>query len=317
MSPTAFAKPGPMVHTLPSGDVFNLYTSAAHVDYLIERLAGVGDLITMGRGKRLTAFSAEALVHRFRTKRGLTPQEEEELHHAEIGLDRYPLLRAVRDVIKKNAEESHSTNEEGRLLLWGACPRPTHLLHEGMSVLLNAHWIQPHLASHPGTYNGMDIRDLVWEWTQACGATHWKTQEAICHRLLNIAPHGAFVALGRPAVDLAMAAVPSDHVLATRFFRCLQRVAAFQWRGHIIWPSAWLRGPGQSELAIKGASGSSGPLTYLLREHVLERVAGHSAGRRAARYTLKVALPSGPFDIKDFGGLAGVHVDDWGVPRKK
>lgn len=304
------------LHALPTGDVFDLFPNAAQTDFFVEHLATIDDVISMCANRRLPAFSAEALIHRFLSTREVTPEDRVRLRSADIGLNSYPVLLSIREFSKRNAETTGVTTDEGRLLLWGTHPRPSRSVFDGVSLLLKSLWIQPHLASYPGHYQGYDIRDLLLDWTRACGVTHWKTENAALRRLLSFAPNGLFVRLGQSAVDLALAACPTDRFLAVRFFRCLQRVAAYQWRGWIIWPSAWLRGAGMSANAIKGASGSSGALTYLLKQHVLALSEGHCAGRRAATYCLRVALPTGSFDIGDFAAIVGVEVDEWGVPQR-
>lgn len=302
------------LHTLPSGDVFDLYPLAPQTDAFVEHLLSVDDVIAMGMRTR-NAYAVEALVHRLLSRRAFPPEEHLRLRSAPIGLNLYPLLRDFRDVLKKGAEEMRSTTEEVRLVLWGTPARPTRLVSDGMGLLLRAGWIQQHLDSHPDKYMGQDIRDLMLEWARACGVVHWKTEETIVRRLLCIPPRANFATLDQSAVQLAMTVVPTDRVLAVHFFRCLQRVAAFQWRGHIIWPSAWLRGPRASSLAIIGASGYSGELTALLKQHVLALVENHRAGKRAARYQLKLALPPGHFDVKDFAAEVGVRVDARGAPQ--
>jgi hypothetical protein len=153
------------------------------------------------------------------------------------------------------------------------------------------------------------------EWAKACGVTHWKALLAIERRLLTIPPRGVYVDLDESAAQLAVSVVPTERALAYNFFRCLQRVAAFQWRGNVSWPSAWLRGARSSPIAITGASGYSGELTALLKQHVLSLVEGHCAGKRSATYGVKVPIRRGPIGVKEFASRVGVRIDDRGAPQ--
>jgi hypothetical protein len=300
---------------LPSGDVFDLYPGADQFDHLVAHIDSVDEVISM-TSNRLTAYSAEALIHRFLAKRPVTPEEHARLRSANVGLNQFPVLRNIREYAKQYAEATGSATEEGSLLLWGTHSRPARSVHGGIGLLLKSLWIQPHLASYPEYYQHYDIRDLLFDWARACGVNHWRTEQAIYRRFLGIAPNGAFVRLGQGAADLTLSVCPSNRFLAVYFFRCLQRIAAYQWRGYLFWPSAWLRGTGKSANAIKGASGSSRALTALLKQFVLERVEGHCAGKRAATYRLRLSLPTGTFDVRDFAAMAGVEVDESGVPRR-
>jgi hypothetical protein len=105
------------------------------------------------------------------------------------------------------------------------------------------------------------------------------------------------------------------------FFRCLQRIrACMQWVAeegayYVRWRSTWLRGAKTNTDAIRGASTYQHLLKPLLLEHVLEKVAGHRAGKRAATYRLKIVLEDGRYDEQEAAKALGLILTEKGLVR--
>lgn len=276
-------------------------------------------LIAVLKDQKLPPYTAEAFIHAFRRRASMPSVAAVEA--AGLGITPENPVRPLRDILRQSVEGRKSATLAEAHWLWGADATSGRLLYAQAGTLLRAPWLEPHVLSHPELYGSYDAAGLVLAWARASGVTNQKALAALWQLIedhfLNRTPAETFAKLDYHAMEFARSATGGDAKLALQFFLCLQRVAAWNFRGRIRWKSSWLRGKGTGgEHAIPGASTNGAKLTALLNQHVFRKVIGHSAGLKAATYELTINLAVGNEDVTDMARMVGVKLGKDGTSGK-
>jgi hypothetical protein len=304
---------------MPTGDILDLFPAPSLLSSAAVFFFDVHSFIVTSRQSRLSDYWAEALIHKVRDV--LSPQEKLVIDAAQIGIHEGHPIRALRDRLIANCQGQRSVGSDVALLLWGASAKHGRLLYAQAGVLVRAGWLESHVVSHPDWYGSRDLGDIIMDWARASGATSEKVLNALSalirDHFLNRRPRETFVPLTLEAAEWVRAVAGPDARRMLAFFRCLQRIAAWQYKGLVRWRSGWLRGTGKSADAIPGASTYSRELTALLNQHVFRRrVQGHSAGKKAATFELTFLPPRGEYDAGSFARILGLELDTRGAPKR-
>lgn len=322
MTSTPAAPPPPVPRLpIPSGDIIDLCSKR---DFAREMVATISaeNLVTVLNETGAPPYDAEAYLHEF--KKFAMPQSVAVIEAARLGITPDHPLRPLRDILKANAESLKSVTPDVALWLWGADARTGRILYAQAGTLLRAPWFETHVLSRPDLYGSNDAAALVMAWARASGVTNEKTLAALWKiiedHFLNRRPAQVFAKLDFHAMQFARSVTGGDAKLAVLFFRCLQRVAAWSFRGRVRWRSSWLRGPGAGgEAAILGASTDGARLTALLNQHVFHKVLGHSKGKgrpKAATYEITAELNVGNNDVAEMARMMGVELGEDGAPKR-
>jgi hypothetical protein len=319
-TPTA-PPPQPVRIPVPSGDIIDLCSKR---DFAREMVATISaeNLITVLNETSAPPYDAEAYIHEF--KKLATPRSVAVVEAALLGITQQHPLRPLRDLLKTNVESVKSATPDVALWLWGASAKTGRILYAEAGTLLRAPWFETHVVSHPELYGSNDAAALVMAWARASGVSNDKTLAALWKviedHFLTRRPAQVFAKLDFNAMQFARSVAGEDAKLAVMFFRCLQRVVAWSFRGRVRWRSSWLRGRGAGgENAILGASTDGARLTALLNQHVFRKVLGHSKGKgrpKAATYEMTVELNVGNNDITDMARMMGVELGEDGAPKR-
>lgn len=295
---------------VPGGDIIELYSQRG---FVVQQLPmGVNRVQATLREIRASDFMGEAFAHEMR--KDSDPAFVAQVDRSSLGIHAEHPLRALRDRLRTSVEATRRTTPDVVLWLWGASVNKGPTLYRELGTLLRAGWLEPHVASHPEWYGQRDAADLAMEWVYASGVRNDKALHAaaklIQDHYLNRRPTATFSKLDYSMMRFATDVASGDRLLALLFFQCLQRIEARKFRDLIRWRSAWLRGPAVGGVdAIPGASTNGARLTALLNQHVLRRIEGHSAGRKAATYALRLALQRGDFSHWDMARHVGIVLD--------
>jgi hypothetical protein len=316
-TPSANGPPRALVR--PGGDILELFPAPSFLLSAGTMFPDVRSFIAAAREARLSDYWAEALIHTVRHT--LTTEDKRVLEATRFGIHKDHPLRALRDILIANYQGPQCVGAEIPPLLWGASATHGRILYAQAGTILRAAWFDSHVLSHPEWYGSRDSGDIIMDWADASGVTDEKVLDALSglvqDHFLNRRPREKFVPLTYEAVEWVQAVTGPNPRLMLAFFRCLQRIAAWQYKGLVRWRSSWLRGTGRSEDAIPGASTYSRDLTALLNQHVFRRrVQGHSAGKKAATFELAFVPQRGQFDAEDFARTLGLELDASGVPTR-
>ncbi len=319
-SPTT-PPPQPARIPVPSGDIIDLCQKR---DFAKEMVATISpeNLVTVLKETSAPQYDAEAFIHEF--KKVAMPQSIAVVEAAGLGITPDLPVRPLRDILKANVESVKSATPDVALWLWGAHAKTGRILYAQAGTLMRAPWFETHVVSRPDLYGENDAASLVLAWTRASGVTNEKTLVALWKLIedhyLNRRPAQVFAKLDFNAMQFARSVTGGDAKLAVLFFRCLQRVVAWSFRGRIRWRSSWLRGPGAGGAdAILGASTDGARLTVLLNQHVFRKVIGHSKGKgrpKAATYEITAELNVGNNDVTDMARMMGVELGEDGAPKR-
>ncbi len=294
----------PALIPLPTGSVLDGYLYFSMVEPLIPTITNTQSLEAACR-KLTSAYAQEALISRCIAV--YNPPEKVRQQIASLGLGIHPRhdLFNLRTHLARYWESVRCIDIESLLLVWGAPPFTLQgpPIYSMVGRLFRYDWLRT-LTAQPRPDN-LYFHGIIRSWIEASGITNLNTLKHLAkllrrHRnsLLNEEPAEPDSKL-TPNVMGLVHEVARVHgpVVGLAFARCLQRVAAYRrWDpenvGYLVrWRSTWLRGEAANTRAIPGASTHSRLLTELLLTHVFELYQGHSAGKMAATYRLKIDLP--------------------------
>jgi hypothetical protein len=289
---------------LPAGSVLDVHPYLSLVEPLTLDISNFRALVDACR-PLTSAYAQEALIAGYIARCNPPEEEIQRLDSLDLGIHPRHYLFNLRDELVKQWKPVRCIDFESRLLVWGA-PLPTlqgPLIYSTVGRLLRYNWLRT-LTERPRP-DGLSFHGIIRSWIEASGIQNRNTLAHLAkllhrHRnnLLNEEPAEPDSKL-MPNVMGLVHEVARVHgpTVGLAFARCLQRVAAYRrWDpenvGYLVrWRSTWLRGEATNARAIPGASTYSRLLTELLLTHVFELYQGHSAGRMAATYRLKLDLP--------------------------
>ncbi|WP_331092247.1 hypothetical protein [Archangium sp.] len=315
---------------LPTGSVLDAYPLIGYIDGGIRNISNVQELVRFcehGFGTHFyNAFWQEAAISRFLATHDISDAESNWLESLDLGIHpRHPLFN-MRQSLVGVAEQNRSIDVNSLLLVWGTLFTKGKPFFERVGVLLQDYSLR--LVVERPDHN-LDLHTCIRWWALASGVRHASTLRGLerllrahTHSELNALPENFFAKLSykhmRLAEDIARVHGP---MMAFYFFRAMQRIrACMKWVAedgayHVRWRSTWLRGAKTNSDAIRGASTYQHLLKPLLLEHVLEKVAGHRAGKRAATYRLKLVLEDGRYDEQEAAKTLGLTFTGTGLVR--
>lgn len=311
----------PALDPLPTGSMYDVCPYKRVVEPLIPTITDTRSLEATCR-KLTSAYAQEALISRCIAV--YNPPEKVRQQIASLGLGIHPghYLFNLRTHLVSYWESVRCIDLQSQSLVWGG-PLPTlkgKLIYKMVGQLLRYDWLRT-LTEQP-LPDGLSFHGIIRAWITASGIQNRNTLKNVAkllhrHRnsLLNEEPEEPDSKLMPDVMGLVHeVAQAHGRVVGLAFARCLQRVAAYRrWDpenvGYLArWRSTWLRGEAANPRAIPGTSTHSRLLTELLLTHVFDLYRGHSSGRMAATYLLKIDLPReggwyGPEEVAQSLGL--------------
>ena len=306
----------PKMIAVEDGDIINIFPFQSWLE-VFQDVVAEEELIPLCKTAS-SKYREEAIIYEYLAATG---KQRSDVDGYDVGLRAGLPLRRLRDHYWSNWAGKTAVPEAVARILWGAPATSGSPLYAAAASLLRGGDLEAHVESRPDIYKGLDAGELVMDWAKASGVTHPRALQGVCHVIFNYfltrRPRKTFADLDGSEMEFARGVAGSDPRLAFAFFRCLQRVSAWSYRGQVAWRSSWLRGSKTNPDAIPGASTYSARLKELLDEHLFVRVKGHSARRSAAHYRLRRPLAKGICGARAFAKKVDLELDDNETPKRK
>lgn len=246
----------------------------------------------------------------------MTP-EMERSYRRNFGLPPAHPVAIARRILADAYLVSGYDSDESRLIVWGTPHKHGLPLYQQVGLLMRCPWLDG-----IAVQAGVSKTKLVTEWVNLLSLEQPQVRHAIekiiikeLDRALSRHPDVTYVALSRNMLEWTRRLAGDNRRLAYYYFRVLQRVQAYQREGYLVFRSSWLRAAGKDPRAIPGCSGHYTELKTFLNTYVLERTAGHWAGKRAATYRLRIPIEVGDVDQRRAGELLGLRLGEDDIPR--